>query len=236
MTIPPQPFVEAVLRLITNGLQYIADHLHWPFHISLNLQPSWKYFFGPMWLYFGRDGLVSITRKPRRPIAFAVALIFGGSVALLASALASNFPIDDMWLLPTVFPIIGFVVYELGQAVSDATFHRYQTNTFRQQFSYYFLTRVVPNVAFALVIMPLGIFARWQGFSYAGFVVLTAFILFMASRDLVLAVLKARENRTQGQSVWNRVQQLASWKLSMNVFAVFAVAAAWTALNDVLGQ
>jgi hypothetical protein len=153
-------WAEPLLRFI---LTYVAVNLH--------LHNHWKYMFVPMWLYFGADARTYWHRRQQR--SAIVTLIWGGLIALSASIASGVTSLDDPAMLPLVFPVAGFIIYEIGQAASDATLVRTpqelssssrasvaKNQSWFQTFQYYILRLVLTNAVIGTVVYLIGLHAR----------------------------------------------------------------------------
>ncbi len=207
------------------ALQCVSDWIA----LDLNLHAHWKYVFILMWLYFGADAKI-IWGKDRKGSAIAT-VIWGGLIALVASVASGTVKPDSPNTLSVIFPVTGFVVYEVGQSAWDATFFSPATNTWWQTFRYYLVRFALTNATIGVGAIFLGIQGNQLGLPNPYLVAVIVFLIALGIRNLARGAWIATSGRKKGERWLLRFHRSATARLGILLLATITGSVLFIALN-----
>lgn len=167
-----EPALVAVFDSVLDGYETFMEGLFGPLEPHLerllqstgwnqDLQPHWKHVLVLMWLYFGTVTRVIMrfyTSQGER-IKIAVLTVWGFLLALASSLGAGAVVLDDTLsnVLMAVFPIVGYMLYQLGWSGFLATLGTQESwwNRYRAAFWLYLGPRVVAVIIAAFVLISI---------------------------------------------------------------------------------
>lgn len=204
-------------------LKYILSCVSNWVGIDLHLYPHWKYTFLPMWLYFGLDARVYWHRKQR--VSAAITILWGGLVALATSFAAGTILLDDSNILFLIFPVTGFVIYEVGQAASDATLINPEevlgeVPRWWKTFRYYFLRLALTNAIIGCLVILLCLQTQRLSLHVPNLIFQVIYLVALAMRNILLSAWIATFDRAKSQTWTDRFTGLS---LQRHGFAIVTV-------------
>lgn len=230
-------FYEAVIEVLlgwaNTPLSAAAKAIAARFHLEITLLPHWKHILIPMWLYVGADCRVmwSIARK-RAAIFFAV---IGSGIALAASVAAATAPIDDPWMRPVLFPVLGLFLFNFLQAIWDALFKQRPGQTRWQVFWYYAGHFAIGNLLIGAIVIAVGALAKPADLPGLSLLLLLLLVALIAARDLLVSAFGAAARRKPEQTWWASFANTANARLGGMVLGTLGAALAFLTLNAGLG-
>lgn len=197
--------------------------------IDLPIYPHWKHIFVLMWLYVAGDFKQYWVRG--RTISGPVVLLLGGIVSLVASVASATVPLDSPSMLPVIFFVGAFAFYEAINALQSATFHRRSGESWWQTCRYYLLNFAFVDAAIGAIIVAVGWVLRSFQMPPPNLVLLMAFVIAMALRNVALGASVAQLTRREGGTWTGRYMKSATGRLGVMILKVAAAAVVVVAFN-----
>lgn len=209
--------VERLLGRTEPYLRYGLERLRDIIGFDLRLFAHWKHFFVPMFFYVTATSSVNVGRSRYDSAIFT--LIWGVPLALASAVASGSVPLDDPRMFPAIPPIIGFMVFQTGQGIWDASRHRYGDNTWWQSFRYFLKWFVL----FDAILGPAAIFiVLWFeiGLSNPSVVAFLIFITLLAFRTLGVAAWAAAKDRDVTKTWYQKFKTLGGFHLGIRILGV----------------
>ncbi len=200
------------------------------FGFEIVLFEHWRVILVLMMLKCGSDVFADLKRNEK----FYAALwsIWGLTISIAASVVSGVVPLDHPSMLPVIAPIIGFVVYGLGQAILLSRLRVPEGRTSGQVFRYYFFRFSLADGVIGVLCLLVGIWMRNEGYPNPNVLAFFLYILGMASRDLAMPAWYVTFKLTKGGSWRERYLGLATTWTGLNTLIALATALLAMILNS----
>ena len=223
-----QKFVEKALGWTEPYLRHGLERLRNIIGFDLRLLAHWKHFFVPMCFYVTATSYVNVKRRRYDSAIFT--LILGVPLALASAVASGSLPLDDPRMFPAIPPIIGFMVFQTGQGIWDASWHRYGDNTWWQSFRYFLKWFVLSDAILGLA--AIGIVLGFEiGLSNPSVVAFLIFITLLAFRTLGVAARAAAKDREVTKTWFQKFKILGGFHLGSRILGVLVGMIIFLAIN-----
>jgi hypothetical protein len=217
-------FLDSYRRLVDFSLGWAEPYLT-PFltlvsrflKLDLHLYPHWKHIFVPAWLYFSNNAR---TNWFLGRTSYAIANALWGTLVALVLAVASGV-VPATSYLALVFPVAGFIAFDLGSALLGATLIGFSDQNWTKAFAYYLKTRVLPATILGLTVISLGIVAEDKGIPGANVVMVIIYVAAIAFRDIGVSLwVTFTHDRPIDTTIMGRLIGQGSWMLGSTILAI----------------
>jgi hypothetical protein len=223
-------FLEFFLGWMDPHLRSFAHYIGALFQIDVQYYPHWKDILVPASLYLTRVAQVS-WRMGRKRVAVAYAA-WGVAVALALSLASGAVALDDRYLRTLLFPILGFVAYEIGACFLAAVMVGFEHDPWWRVFLFHLRMRVVTIIVIgaAVIFFAFRIVEDAPPGSTVLFIV--AFVASLALRDIGVSIWVAIfRPRQEGQTRLEKLGSQANFWVGCTTLSIILAAVAVILLN-----
>ena len=197
--------------------------------IDLPIYPHWKHIFVLMWLYVAGDFKQYWVRG--RTISGPVVLLLGGIVSLVASVASATVPLDSPSMLPVIF-LWGHLPFTKPSMPSRVLLSiAGAAKAGGRPARYYLLNFAFVDAAIGGIIVAVGWVLRSFQMPPPNLVLLMAFVIAMALRNVALGASVAQLTRREGGTWTGRYMKSATGRLGVMILKVAAAAVVVVAFN-----
>ena len=216
-------------------LVWFLDCLNGLLRVNLQLYTHWKYIFVAMSLYLAADASARWGHGKKVSALFSIAL--GGTIALTSSVAAGTVPLKSSSVLLMVFPAIGVITHLLVQSAWDVTFGTATTSriptkyTRARVFAYHTIAFGFTNAVICGFLVIIALWASHLELPSLGLLLLLAFVILMALRNILVAAIVALLDRAEGEGWVHRFRSLPTQSHGLRILIVVVTAIGLTILQ-----
>lgn len=223
-------FLEFFLGWLDPHLRSIALYVGNLFELDLQFYPHWKDIFVPVSLYLTRVAQVS-WQMGRKRVASAYAG-WGITVALALSLASGTVGLDDPYLRTLMFPLLGFVVYEIGASFLAAVMIGFEQDPWWRVFLFHLRMRAMTIIILGAAVLVCALWVRVGVLPGFTAVFIVAFVALISLRDIGISLWVAIFHpRPRGHTRRDKLASQANFWIGCTTLSIIAAAVAVILLN-----